>query len=287
METLPSKYLRLMGGLDEESRRAVQVALSRLLKLHMNGWPRKMRFDATTHEAMEIKRIKDDMGSRIIYFPNAANGTWIYENWLIEQGDMLLDSFFHKVFIEDLDDLRAVRRKDILDVGAYNGDTALVFHGYTDCKVYAFEPSARHMEIMLETFRINDSTKIIPVPYGLGDREETLFMPDRVDGQASFTASGLPAKVTTLDEWAKHSGAEIGLIKVDIEGHEQRFLKGAVETLRKHRPALLISIYHNASDLFEIKPFIESLGLGYRFKIRRPADKHFIIEGATLICEQG
>jgi hypothetical protein len=37
----------------------------------------------------------------------------------------------------------------------------------------------------------------------------------------------------------------------------------------KYKPILLISIYHNKKDFFEIKPLIESWNLGYTFKIRK------------------
>ena len=47
-------------------------------------------------------------------------------------------------------------------------------------------------------------------------------------------------------------------------------LWGAAETLRTQKPTLLISIYHNSDDFFKIKPLIEAMNLGYRFKIRHP-----------------
>jgi FkbM family methyltransferase len=291
IEALPSKYLSLMDGLDEKSRITVQIALSRLMKLYANGW-RKMKFEATTFELREIKRLKDEWHSRIIYFKNAVGGTWAagdylmpYDPYDVPYECLPPESLFYKHFIEELGCLQNIRCRDILDVGGYIGDSAIVLSEYTDRVVYSFDPNPKGIEKVEETIGLNGATKIVPVPLGLGDREETLFMEaKRVDGSASFSKQGLPVKVTTLDEWAKRSGADIGLIKVDIEGYEQRFIKGAVETIKKHRPAMLLSIYHNASDLFEIKPFLEDLKLGYRFKIRRPVGRG-ILEETTLICE--
>ena len=62
----------------------------------------------------------------------------------------------------------------------------------------------------------------------------------------------------------------MGLIKVDIEGAEQIFLKGAKQTISTQRPILLLSIYHNIDDFFNIKPLIESWDLNYKYKIYRP-----------------
>lgn len=77
---------------------------------------------------------------------------------------------------------------------------------------------------------------------------------------------------------------EVGFIKVDIEGFEQEFLKGAKQTITEQKPAMLISIYHQASDFFEIKPMIESWNLGYSFKIIKPID-HSIVDECALFCE--
>ena len=76
----------------------------------------------------------------------------------------------------------------------------------------------------------------------------------------------------------------IGLIKVDLEGAEQRFLKGAEKTIKAQKPLLLISIYHTPSDFFDIKPLIESWNLGYEFTVFNPVDWGILIE-TMIICE--
>jgi hypothetical protein len=73
-------------------------------------------------------------------------------------------------------------------------------------------------------------------------------------------------KVTSIDNFAKDM--DIGLIKLDIEGAESEVIEGALETIKKHKPLLIISIYHTPKDFFEIKPILENLNLGYKFMIR-------------------
>ncbi|WP_297680252.1 hypothetical protein [Helicobacter sp.] len=47
---------------------------------------------------------------------------------------------------------------------------------------------------------------------------------------------------------------------------------------------MLVSIYHQASDFFGIKPFLEDLNLGYTFKAYKPIDGS--VSGETcLFCE--
>ena len=48
------------------------------------------------------------------------------------------------------------------------------------------------------------------------------------------------------------------IIKIDVEGHELNVLKGAVNTIKKHKPMILIEIHQFENS--EIPEFIESLG---------------------------
>ncbi len=93
-------------------------------------------------------------------------------------------------------------------------------------------------------------------------------------------------EVITLDSFVREHNIQVGFIKVDIEGFEQEFLKGAKETIIAQKPAMLISIYHKASDFFEIKPMIESWKLGYTFKVVQPsAATHTPLIDTVLLCE--
>lgn len=64
----------------------------------------------------------------------------------------------------------------------------------------------------------------------------------------------------------------LDFIKMDIEGAELAALKGAEQSIRRFRPKLAISVYHQLQDFWEIPQWIDSLGLGYRFHLR-----HFTI----------
>ena len=142
---------------------------------------------------------------------------------------------------------------------------------------------------MLKTIELNESKKIVPINKALGSKDEELEIYLQDSGSSiNRVITENPAKekiqVTTLDKFVKENNLEIGLIKVDIEGFEQEFLKGAFETIKAQKPTLLISIYHNASDFFDIKPMIESWNLGYKFRIVKPIDGG--IRGETLLIAE-
>lgn len=90
--------------------------------------------------------------------------------------------------------------------------------------------------------------------------------------------------MVTLDSYVEEKNISIGLIKVDIEGFEQEFLKGALKTLNMQKPILCISIYHSDDDFFNIKPFIESLDLGYKFDFFQGVNR-WLRNDIMLLCE--
>lgn len=57
-------------------------------------------------------------------------------------------------------------------------------------------------------------------------------------------------------------------ISMDIEGGEERALKGARRTIATHRPTLAICVYHSVDHLWKIPLLIHSFNLGYRFWVR-------------------
>ena len=121
----------------------------------------------------------------------------------------------------------------------------------------------------------------------LGDKNENIKISICGSGSSfkhNFTGIEEEVTVTTLDDYVERNNIKVGLIKVDIEGFEQNFLKGAIQTIKKQKPILLISIYHNYSDFYDIKPFIENLNLGYKFNIHKPVDGQILSE-TLLICE--
>jgi FkbM family methyltransferase len=184
-----------------------------------------------------------------------------------------------------------IRSKSIIDAGGYIGDSAIVFAQYTDKKVYSFEPSKHNFKMMLETIKLNNlQNKIVPINKALGDKNENMVIATEygavttVEYQTDKNKDSQTVEATMLDKFVEDNDIEVGLIRTDVEGFEQNLLRGASETIKKQKPILLISIYHNAQDFFEIKPMIESWNLGYKFKIRKYA-AFLVLTDTMLICE--
>ena len=145
--------------------------------------------------------------------------------------------------------------------------------------------------LLKRTLELNHSKRIIPVNKALGAEKGEItinYRPECIGGSSAlFSYEGTIAEcveITTLDSFVRENKIEVGFIKVDIEGFEMEFLKGAKETICSQKPAMLLSIYHQPSDYFGIKPLIESWNLGYKFKIHKGVDLSLTTETA-LFCE--
>jgi FkbM family methyltransferase len=161
--------------------------------------------------------------------------------------------------------------KDFLDVGAFWGDSALMLLEFSPQKIWAYEPVSDNYKYLLQTIEKNDvKGQIIPINKGLGDKETTLKIDSNESSSTFLNAvpSGIKTEeipVTTIDMECKDK--TIGIIKMDIEGFEYYALKGALETIKRDKPVLLISIYHTGKDFFEIPPMIKSCVPEYKFTI--------------------
>jgi FkbM family methyltransferase len=231
-----------------------------------------------------------------------SNGIYAYKNYILPINLFNSDVFDYYKGIYNIKDISYIKDKNIFDVGGCYGDTALIFSNFTNQNVYVFEPIINNYNYLKETIELNNLTgKIIPEKLALGSvigQEEIVgnlshlgashlgaiqdSMLNDLDDNSNFSEI---INIDTLDNYCiKNNINNIGLISVDIEGAEQLFLSGAVNTIKKFKPILLISIYHNPEDFFEIKPMIESWNLGYNFKVRR-FPGHFLAE-TILICER-
>lgn len=158
----------------------------------------------------------------------------------------------------------------VIDAGACFGDTALAFAAAVGPagRVFSFEPIARHREIIGDNLRRNTrlSERIAVLPYALWDQhgEELNFM-DASAGSRPASA-GSRVRTATIDEAMRvHGIPRVDFIKMDVEGSEERALMGAFSTIRKFRPKLAISAYHNLADLVRLPILIKAIEPSYRF----------------------
>jgi len=153
----------------------------------------------------------------------------------------------------------ADRDRVSLDVGANKGvySFALLAHG---AAVHAFEPNPKLFDVLHSWAKGRATLHRLALSNATGTAE--LLVPKRKRGYSNQGASLSATKVsgahgTLRVETARLDDlgiANVGFIKVDVEGFEQEVLEGARQTLLRDRPNLLIEMEekHTRASLSEM-----------------------------------
>jgi FkbM family methyltransferase len=164
----------------------------------------------------------------------------------------------------------------VLDIGSLFGETSFWFSKYVgeEGRVFCFEPVSENYGVLLENLKHECTKNIVPVNLAVGETSGEI----RISGSGGIAATsdlGKTLSCTSIDDFVKnHNLARVDMIKMDIEGYELNALRGAVETLKRFKPKLAISVYHGGEDLARVPLFIEDLGLGYRMYLRHFTPYH-------------
>lgn len=170
--------------------------------------------------------------------------------------------------------IKHVGKGDIVHAGTYFGDFVPALSGAcTDgAKLWAFEPNSENFRCALITVAINQLTNVEITNAGLGDINDsgTMVVSDK-SGRALGGASRLVAKeqqsnpesmeevmVMKLDD-KMPTERHVSIIQLDVEGFEMEALSGAMETIKRCQPIIILE------DLPEADWITENiLDLGYR-----------------------
>ena len=165
------------------------------------------------------------------------------------------------------------------DVGANHGAFSLIAAALVgpSGSVVAFEPQPDLADLLASSFAINGFSHASVQPVALSDHEgeATLFIPDhaaRAGVYEAFSATGrhqaVHVPLITLDQLIDHLPTPGKLfIKLDAEGSELAFLRGAAQTLRTRRPEILLELNPESAAAagYRVADLIAQLqAIGYR-----------------------
>ena len=158
--------------------------------------------------------------------------------------------------------LKIGNARRFLDLGAYNGDTALDFA--SRCPSYesitALEPDKKSFNKLL---RNTEALKLTALNCAISDEVGKIGF--------SFAASrgsaaGGDAQIDAITVDSLNS--EFDYIKFDVEGKEAAAIRGARETILRCKPKMLISAYHRADDYFTLVREVLSIRDDYKIYMR-------------------
>ncbi len=153
-----------------------------------------------------------------------------------------------------------------VDIGAFDGDTVKKFmlaarHRYAS--IHAFEPDPANYQRMHAA--LNGHARLKLHNLAVSDDE----------GYLAFAAHGTMGSRVQADGAVQVRCVRLGdvldrmsLLKMDVEGHEARVLRGAARLIGECRPRMAITCYHHVADLLEIVAAIDEIAPGARLRLR-------------------
>ena len=150
----------------------------------------------------------------------------------------------------------------VLDVGANFGYYSLTLAARLrgKCRILAFEPSSQTFDLLKYHVLVNGfESVVIPVQVALSDAAGNAVIHEWVGTETNSGASSLasgpdpkgirlkPAGSVTMDTLdgvvSDYQLSRLDLMKIDVEGVEERVIRGGERTLRELRPTILIEIH--------------------------------------------
>ncbi|QIK38192.1 FkbM family methyltransferase [Caldichromatium japonicum] len=293
---IPERLARLQQGLSEDDRALAEIFVT-LYRDHLPACKDYSRF--LLHKDLlwrPRERFRQAQGRP----PVAARYQVFLEQYPWLSADVFAALYGLNALPRDIQ-ARIRAGGDLIDGGAFIGDSSIqLAETCPNSRVLALEPDPVNFSRLQENIRqFALEEQIVAEPLGLHGYAGEFVL--RHHGAADFPDQGtsllddfrdtaahggehqLRGRFATIDALVERHGLRPVLIKLDIEGLEFEALRGAVETLRRYRPALIVSVYHHPKDFFEIKPWLEALDLGYYFALRR-LDLQSPVSDLVLLC---
>lgn len=267
---------------DKESRELYRrIFLRNIYASHfMEGWD--TYFDSDKVFFNRLSKVKSAINSEVEFFGNFfttktnkdSNFSLGFNNgskYILPLNWFEVSVFSYRLGLTSFGDkyLEHVMNNYIVDVGAFIGDSSIVLAEYTNKKVLAIEPNIDNFALLKKTIRFNNlKDKIEPLNVALDKDKKKVGIFNHGAGSSIIAASDKNSMMTTtMDTLVTGKYQKIGLIKMDVEGYEMNILLGSRNIIRRDKPILLISIYHNGDQFINIPLYLkEKYSEIYNFK---------------------
>lgn len=156
---------------------------------------------------------------------------------------------------------------DIIDIGANIGYNTLMFSDYGP--VHSFEPVYyKIVDINVKNNTLKNNVFVYNCALSNEKTTSNIYLPNikhSKNGMVNYGGTGLNFSETAIPMTVQcerlddvYSGTP-SIIKIDVEGHELKTLEGAIETIKKHKPMLMVEIVNFTQD-DPVHKFIKDLG---------------------------
>lgn len=167
-----------------------------------------------------------------------------------------------------------------VDVGGYIGSDAIYVAQSCNASVVVVEPVPLHQEMIRKNAILN-GVNLQLIPCAAGAVEGKTWMDcNSMNSLQTTEGDGIEVQCRTLDDICQDL-PRLDVIKIDVEGAECDVVAGGLETIRKHRPKLIIEVHGHFPGRQEngaiLAAQFQSLNYSFR-RIWKNTDAYFYIE---------
>lgn len=157
----------------------------------------------------------------------------------------------------------------VLDIGANIGNHSIYF--LKECgakKVIAFEPVKETFNILKRNIEINDlEDKVVLYNCGVGElRSKAAFEEydlHNIGGTTLYDKEDGDIEIFSID--SLNLDDDVTFMKVDVEGFEEKVIRGALETIKKYRPVIMLEAWDRSNTIENIIMLLSDLGYDFSF----------------------
>jgi len=133
------------------------------------------------------------------------------------------------------------KNKNVIDLGAWVGDNTIPWAKYFNGTIYAIDPSPLNCQFIEHLKNINDCKNVEVLNYAISDINEKVYFSGSEHHIQFNVSSGEQFFITeTLDNlFIKNSITNIGFIHLDVEGFEDKVIRGANNIIEQYRPPII------------------------------------------------
>lgn len=151
-----------------------------------------------------------------------------------------------------------------VDLGAYDGDTVREFSDFTNGKykkIFALEADSKNYRKLLKNTEEMD--EVYAYNLAAWDKKEILLFEKKKGRNSKISTVGtVEVQAADVDSLIDE---KITVLKMDVEGSEEKAIAGARKTIEKYCPKMYVCAYHRNSDMYSIPLLINSICKDYKF----------------------
>lgn len=155
----------------------------------------------------------------------------------------------------------------VLDIGANIGNHSLYWALECGAKnIYAFEPVKDTFAILKKNIALNELEDVVKLfNLGVGEKNSRAdiceYSLENIGGTKLRDNSEGKIEICAIDEM--NIKESVSLMKIDVEGYEVQVLRGAINTIKKYMPYIMIEAWDYNQSIFDLIDLLCPLGYSY------------------------